>query len=220
MVEQIITGIVIFLFSISNSLNKSSNNKIGVSPLTLLKTSNSDSFKANIAIFICPCDPYKDKLLSLRWKEKSSRWGPINVLPYKISLSNELLKGNDIFNQNLSQYLINKYSKLYTGALSSLLESHIRTKFEEKLIQDKFSIEKINDDYYNTLNTLSNIYLQDKTDNLNEIINKLFGDDYKTIINIFDEIFKYIDKNENNKNFFNFNLNENLIEKYSDMKKQ
>ena len=79
------------------------------------------------------------------------------------SLSNELLKGNDIFNQNLSQYLINKYSKFYTGALSNLLENHIRTKFDEKLIQDKFSIEKINDDYYNTLNTLNNIYLQDKT---------------------------------------------------------
>ena len=134
------------------------------------------------------------------------------------SLSNELLKGNDIFNQNLSQYLINKYSKFYTGALSNLLENHIRTKFDEKLIQDKFSIEKINDDYYNTLNTLNNIYLQDKTENLNEIINKLFGDDYKTIINIFDEIFKYMDKNDNNKKVFNFNSDENLIEKYSDMK--
>ena len=134
------------------------------------------------------------------------------------SLSNELLKGNDTLNQNLSQYIINKYSKFYTGALSSLLENHIIAKFDENFIQNKFSIEKITDDNYNTLNTLNNIYLQDKTDNLNEIVDKLFRDDYKTIINIFNELFEYMDKDENNKNIFNFNSNENLIEKYSDMK--
>ena len=134
------------------------------------------------------------------------------------SLSNELLKGNDTFNQNLSQYIINKYSKYYTGALSSLLENHIIAKFDENFIQNKFSIEKITDDNYNTLNTLNNIYLQDKTDNLNEIVDKLFRDDYKTIINIFNELFEFMDKDENNKNIFNFNSNENLIEKYSDMK--
>ena len=134
------------------------------------------------------------------------------------ALSNELLKSNDNFSHKLSQYILNKYSKFYTGALSNLLENHIIAKFDESFIQNKFSIEKMTDDDYNILNTLNNIYLQDKTDNLNEIVDKLYGNDYKAIINIFDELFEYMDKEENNKNVFNFSSSENLIEKYSDMK--
>ena len=134
------------------------------------------------------------------------------------SLCNELFKGNEIFSQNLGQYIINKYSKLYEGALSNLLENYILSKFDENFLQKKFCIEEISDDGYNILNTLHNIYLQDKTDNLNQIVDKLFGDEYRTIINIFNELFKYMETNDNNKNVFNFNFSENLIEQYSDMK--
>ena len=134
------------------------------------------------------------------------------------SFCNELFKDKNIFNQNLSQYIINKYSKNYQGALSSLLENHIISKFDENFIQKKFVIENITDDDYNTLNTLNNIYLQDKTPNLIEIVDKLYGNDYKIIISIFNELFEYMDKEENNKNTFNFNLSEDLIEKYYDMK--
>ena len=136
------------------------------------------------------------------------------------SFCNELLKDKNLFNQNLSQYIINKYSKYYQGALSNLLQNHIISKFDENFIQKKFSIENITDDDYNTLNTLNNIYLQDKTENLIEIVGKLYGDDYKTIINIFNELFEYMDKDLNNKNVFIFNeeKKENLIELYSEMK--
>ena len=134
------------------------------------------------------------------------------------SFYNELLKDKSIFNQNLGQYIINKYSKFYQGALSDSLQKYIISKFEENFIQKKVSIENITDDDYNIINTLNNIYLQDKTDNLNELVEKLYGNDYKTIINIFNELFEYMDKGENNKNIFNFSLSENLLEKYSDMK--
>ena len=134
------------------------------------------------------------------------------------SFCNELLKDKNIFNQNLGQYIINKYSKNYQGALSSLLENYIISKFDENFIQKKFNIENITEDDYNTLNTLNNIYLQDKTPNLIEIVDKLYGNDYKIIISIFNELFEYMDKEENNKNIFNFNLSEDLIKKYYDMK--
>ena len=134
------------------------------------------------------------------------------------SFCNELLKDKNIFNQNLGQYIINKYSKNYQGALSSLLENHIISKFDENFIQKKFNIENITEDEYNTLNTLNNIYLQDKTPNLIEIVDKLYGNDYKIIISIFNELFEYMDKEENNKNIFNFNLSEDLVKKYYDMK--
>ena len=135
------------------------------------------------------------------------------------SFCNELLKGKNTFDQNLSQYMINKYSKFYQGALSSLLENSIILKFDENFIQKKFCIENATDDDYYTLNTLNNIYLQDKTNNLIEIVDKLYGDDYKIIISLFNELFEYMDKDENNKNIFNFNSSEDLNEKYSDMKK-
>ena len=135
------------------------------------------------------------------------------------SFCNELLKDKTIFNQNLSQYIINKYSKFYQGALSNLLHNHILSKFDESFIQKKFAIDNMTDDDYNTLNTINNIYLQDKTTNLNEIVDKLYGDDYKTITNIFNELFEYMDKEDNNKNVIIFNLSENLLEKYTDMKR-
>ena len=135
------------------------------------------------------------------------------------SFCNERIKDKSTFNQNLGQYMINKYSKYYQGALSNLLQNHIISKFDERFIQKKFSIENITDDDYNTLNTLNNIYLQDKTANLIEIVDKLYGNDYKIIINIFNELFEYMDKDENNKNVFDFNSSEDLIKKYSDIKK-
>ena len=134
------------------------------------------------------------------------------------SFSNELSKDKNVFNQNLSQYIINKYSKFYQGALSDSLQNYIISKFEENFIQKKFNIENITDDDYIIINTLNNIYLQDKTVNLNEVVEKLYGNDYKTIINLFNELFEFMDKEENNKNIFNLKLTENLIEKYSDMK--
>ena len=134
------------------------------------------------------------------------------------SFSNELSKDKNVFNQNLSQYIINKYSKFYQGALSDSLQNYIISKFEENFIQKKFNIENITDDDYIIINTLNNIYLQDKTVNLNEVVEKLYGNDYKTIINLFNELFEFMDKEENNKNIFNLKLTENLIQKYSDMK--
>ena len=44
------------------------------------------------------------------------------------SFYNELLKDKSIFNQNLGQYIINKYSKFYQGALSDSLQKYKNSK--------------------------------------------------------------------------------------------
>ena len=136
------------------------------------------------------------------------------------SFSNELLKDKDknIFNQNLGQYIINKYSKFYVGMLSDLLQRDIITRFDEKFLQKKFSIEEIGDEEYNIINTLDNIYSQDKPENLVEIVDKFYGDEYKKIMNIFDQLFEFMNKNENNINVFISDDGENIIDKYLNMK--
>ena len=135
------------------------------------------------------------------------------------SLSNELIKTNDDFNIKLGYYIINKYSKLYDGALSDLLQNYIIAKFDELYVQKKISVEEIKDEDYYIINTIDNIYIQDKPTNLKEIVDKLYGDNYKKIINIFDNLFEYMDKIENNKEIFRSNIKENnLVEEYCYMK--
>ena len=135
------------------------------------------------------------------------------------SLSNDLIKTKDDYNLNLSYYIINKYSKYYEGALSDLLQNYIISKFDEIYIQEKMQVEKIKDEYYYIINTIDNIYEKDKPTNLKDIVDKLFGDNYKKIISIYDNLFEYMDKDENNKEIFRSNIKENnLIEEYCKMK--
>ena len=137
------------------------------------------------------------------------------------NLCRDLLKTKDNLNIKLNNYIINKYSKFYSGALSDLLQNYIIEKFDEFFVQKNISVDNLSDDDYYIINTIDNIYLQDKPVNLKDIVDKFYGDNYKKIIGIFDNIFEYMDKDENIKNVFKLNNNENknnLIEEYCDMR--
>jgi len=158
-----------------------------------------------------------DKMISLVIESNEHK-----LFELLFSFCNELIKTKNNFNLKLHNYIINKYSKIYSGALSDLLQRYIIDKFDGAFIQKKITIDELNDDNYYVLNTLNNIYLQDKPVNLQDIIDKFFGNSYKTIIDIFDKLFEFMDKDENNKNIFepnsDKNNNANLIEKYCNMK--
>lgn len=131
------------------------------------------------------------------------------------SLERDLIKTKDEFTSKIYFYLINKYSKLYSGALSDLLQRYIIDKFDETYLQKNLTINEINDENYYIINTIDNIYLQDKPTNLKDIIDKFFGDNYKKIIDIFNKLFEYMDKEGNNQEIFASNVKENdLIHEY------
>ena len=155
-----------------------------------------------------------DKLINLVIKANEHK-----LFESLFSLCNELVKTKDDFNLKLNYYIINKYSKFYTGALSDLLQKYIIGKFDEAFLQKNISIDKLTDDDYYIINTIDNIYLQDKPTNLKDIVDKFYGDSYKRIIGIFDNLFEYMDKDENNKNIFKINAKEKtLVEEYTYMK--
>ena len=157
-----------------------------------------------------------DKILSLVIESNEHK-----LFELLFSLCNELTKTKNNFNLKLNNYIINKYSKIYSGALSDLLQRYIIDKFDSTFVQKNISIDELNDDSYYVLNTINNIYLQDKPVNLHDIIDKYYGNS-KAIIDIFDKLFEFMDKDENNKNIFepdsDKNKNVNLIEKYCNMK--
>lgn len=158
-----------------------------------------------------------DKLISLVIESNEHK-----LFELLFSLCNELTKTKNSFNLKLHNYIINKYSKIYSGALSDLLQRYIIDKFDNAFVQKKISVEELNDDNYYVLNTINNIYLQDKPANLQDIIDKFYGNSYKAIIDIFDKLFEFMDKDENNKNIFEPNSDNNnklnLFEKYCNMK--
>ena len=134
-------------------------------------------------------------------------------------LEKDLIKTKNEFTSKLYFYIINKYSKFYSGALSDLLQRYIIAKFDETYLQKTFSINEINDEYYYIINTIDNIFLQDKPTNLKEIVEQFYGDNYKKIIDIFDKLFEYMDKEGNNQEIFKSNLKENdLVHEYYFMK--
>ena len=157
-----------------------------------------------------------DKMISLIIESNEHK-----LFELLFSFCNELTKIKNNFNLKLHNYIINKYSKIYSGALSDLLQRYIIDKFDGIFVQKKITIDELNDDSYYVLNTINNIYLQDKPANLQDIIDKFYGNN-KTIIDIFDKLFEFMDKDENNKNIFepnsDKNNNVNLIEKYCNMK--
>ena len=157
-----------------------------------------------------------DKMISLVIESNEHK-----LFELLFSFCNELTKTKNNFNLKLHNYIINKYSKIYSGALSDLLQRYIIDKFDGAFVQKKITIDELNDNSYYVLNTINNIYLQDKPVNLQDIIDKFYGNN-KSIIDIFDKLFEFMDKDENNKNIFESNSdknsNVNLIEKYCNMK--
>lgn len=157
-----------------------------------------------------------DKMISLVIESNEHK-----LFELLFSFCNELTKTKNNFNLKLHNYIINKYSKIYSGALSDLLQRYIIDKFDGAFVQKKITIDELNDNCYYVLNTINNIYLQDKPVNLQDIIDKFYGNS-KSIIDIFDKLFEFMDKDENNKNIFESNSdknsNVNLIEKYCNMK--
>ena len=132
--------------------------------------------------------------------------------------NDELLKKNNDFDKKLNYYIINKYSKLYDGALSDILQRYIIEKFDEAFIQKKITVDEMTDENYYIINTIDNIYLQDRPTNLKDVVEKFYGDNnYKRIIDIFDNLFEYMDKDEYNKNIFKLNKNtkdKSLVDEY------
>ena len=170
---------------------------------------NKDKDKVNDKFFLA------NKLINLTIKSNEYK-----LFESLFSLCNELIKTKNDFDLKLNYYIINRYSKFYEGALPDLLQKYIIEKFDENFVQKKVSFNTINDDDYYIINTIDNIYLQDKPTNLKEIIDKFYADNYKKIIEIFDNLFEQMDKDENNKNIFKSNLKENsLIKEYFHMKK-
>ena len=155
---------------------------------------------------------FADKLIDLVIKANEHK-----LFEELFKLCNELSKTKDDFNIKLNYYIINKYSKFYSGALSDLLQRYIIEKFDENFLQKKdMPIELINDENYYIINTIDNIYLQDKPTNLKDIIDKYFGDDYKGILNIIHKLFEFMDKEDNNKEVFKSKIkNNNIVEEYS-----
>ena len=157
---------------------------------------------------------FTDKLIDLVIKANEHK-----LFEALFSLCTELTKTKDDLNIKLSYYIINKYSKFYSGALSDLLQRYIIEKFDENYLQKDLSIELITDENYYIINTIDNIYLQDKPTNLKDIVHKFFGDDYKRIINIFDNLFAYMNKEENNKDIFKSTIKDNnIMDEYLYMK--
>ena len=136
------------------------------------------------------------------------------------SLCNELLKTKDDFDLKLNYYIINKYSKYYEGALSDLLQKYIIEKFDENYLQKELLIKEIAEEKFYIINTIDNIYCKDKNSNLMEIIDKFYGDEYVKIISIFNNLFEYMNKDENNKDIFKCNIkDDNLFDEYYSRKK-
>ena len=157
---------------------------------------------------------FTDKLIDLVIKANEHK-----LFEVLFSLCTELTKTKDDLNIKLSYYIINKYSKFYSGALSDLLQRYIIEKFDENYLQKDLTIELITDENYYIINTIDNIYLQDKPTNLKDIVHKFFGDDYKRIINIFDNLFEDMNKEENNKDIFKSTIKDNnIMDEYLYMK--
>jgi len=87
-----------------------------------------------------------DKLISLVIESNEHK-----LFKLLFSLFNELTKTKNSFNLKLHNYIINKNSKIYSEALSDLLQRYIIHKFDNAFVQKKISVEELNNDSYYVL---------------------------------------------------------------------
>ena len=117
---------------------------------------------------------------------------------YKLCL--DLQKGLEKTHKHLGNYAINKYSKNINTYLNDNLYDNIVEKFNEIFIQKAPNKIPFDENTYYVINTISNIYTNEKIDNeakmndLHGLINDFCGS--KLVIRVIDHLFISIEKNE------------------------
>ena len=138
-----------------------------------------------------------DKLIDLALKSNNK---DTKVFESFYKLCHELLKSPDEINKTLSNYSLNRYSKFINNYLNDSFCDYIIEKFNEIFIQKRPNNIAFDDNTYFVINTISNIYNNDKIQNesainkLNEEINGFCGS--KLIIGVIDNLFFSIEKEE------------------------
>ena len=138
-----------------------------------------------------------DKLVDLVVKSNNKE---IKVFDSFYKLCHDLLKSPDELNQNLSNYALNRYSKNINNYLNDSFCDFIIEKFNEIFIQKRPNNIAFDDNTYFVINTISNLFNNDKIqnenamENLNEAINGFCGS--KLIIGVIDYLFLSIEKEE------------------------
>ena len=185
------------LISNYSNISNNTNNIINSQQLILIFKSLvilfSDNKCANIKKdFFC-----LDKLIDLISKSSNDNVKLFESF-YKLCL--DLQKGLEKTHKHLGNYAINKYSKYINAFLNDNLYDNIEEKFKEIFIQKGPNKILFDENTYYVINTISNIYTNDKIENekkmndLNELINDFCGS--KLVIRVIDNLFISIEKNE------------------------
>ena len=138
-----------------------------------------------------------DKLIDLISKSDNDKVKLFESF-YKLCL--DLQKGLEKTHKHLGNYAINKYSKYINTYLNNNLYDNIEEKFKEVFIQKGPSKITFDEYTYYVINTISNIYINEKIDNedkmndLHGLINDFCGS--KLVIRVIDNLFISIEKNE------------------------
>ena len=118
---------------------------------------------------------------------------------YKLCI--ELQKSSDEINKQVSNYALNKYSKNVNNYISESFCDYIIEKFKGMFIQKRPNNIVYDENAYFVINTISNIYNNDKIENkknkldyINETINDFC--ERKLIIGVIDYLFQSIERNE------------------------
>jgi len=117
---------------------------------------------------------------------------------YKLCI--ELQKSSDEINKQISNYALNKYSKNVNNYISESFCDYIIEKFKGMFIQKRPNNIVYDENAYFVINTISNIYNNDKIENKNKLdyINETINDfcERKLIIGVIDYLFQSIERNE------------------------
>ena len=140
-----------------------------------------------------------DKLIDLVLKSCSEK-----VQFSFLKFCEELIKDSKEENINLSQYSLNKYSKIINDYMNEPFIDFISEKFSETFMQKRPSSIEFNENTYFVINTINNIYNNscikynnlpnDKLNSFIELIEEFCGS--KLIIGVCDHLFMSIEKNE------------------------
>ena len=117
---------------------------------------------------------------------------------YKLCI--ELQKSSDEINKQISNYALNKYSKNVNNYISESFCDYIIEKFKGMFIQKRPNNIVYDENAYFVINTISNMYNNDKIENKNKLdyINETINDfcERKLIIGVIDYLFQSIERNE------------------------
>ena len=136
----------------------------------------------------------------------------------------DLQKSKEEADQKLGNYAINKYSQNLTRYLNDTFYDNIVEKFNETFMLKRSDTIPFDENTYFIINTISNIYTNDKIDNknkkddLNGLISEFCGS--KLIIGVIDNLFMSIEKNNCDiMNMINVDNKADVIENYYKLNK-